>query len=104
MDSDISDYRNEPKELEALPIPEALSGKGYVYQAYDILFDDHEYDSERLFRVFKFVGIVVGLIFLLVIVSIICCCCLPCCFLAKRRTNRGAVHGPAYQGEFFQTI
>jgi MFS superfamily sulfate permease-like transporter len=46
-------------------------------------------------KVLKFVGIVIGVLIFLVVVGIICCCCLPCCFLAKRRNERGTVHGPA---------
>lgn len=59
-------------DYEALPQPLELKGKS----------------------IFKFVGIVIGLVALLIVVSIICCCCLPCCFLAKRRTRGGVVHGP----------
>jgi len=43
----------------------------------------------------KFVGVIIGVLMFIVVVTLVCCCCLPCCLCAKRRTNRGVVHGSA---------
>jgi len=69
----MAQIQNPDSIIETLPEAQKLGGKSIL----------------------KFVGLVIGLVILLVVVSIICCCCLPCCFLAKRRTREGAVHGPA---------
>jgi len=46
--------------------------------------------------VFKFLGIIFGLLVFVAIVATLCCCCPPCCLLNKRK-RRGQTHGPVVQ-------